>query len=55
MFFADKIADENEKKLMNRLILGLGFPHEEVENILNQSFNEILKGSDEDEFIASFK
>ena len=55
MVFADKIADENEKKLMNRLILGLGFPHEEVENILNQSFNEILKGSDEDEFIASFK
>ena len=55
MVFADKIADENEKKLMNRLILGLGFPREEVENILNQSFNEILKGSDEDEFIASFK
>jgi len=55
MFFADKIADENEKKLMNRLILGLGFPHEEVENILNQSFNEILKGNDEYEFIASFK
>ena len=40
---------------MNRLILELGFPHKEVENILNQSFNEILKGSDEDEFIASFK
>ena len=55
MVFADNIADENEKKMMCRLIVGLGFPHEEVENILNKSFEEIEKGSDEDEFIASFK
>ena len=55
MVFADNIADENEKKMMCRLIVGLGFPHEEVENILNNSFEEIEKGSDEDEFIASFK
>ena len=53
--FADQIADEAEKKIMNRLIIGLGFPHEEVEDIINQSFEQIQKGSDEDEFVASFK
>ena len=55
MVFADQIADQAEKKIMNRLIIGLGFPHEEVEDIINQSFEQIQKGSDEDEFIASFK
>ena len=40
---------------MNRLVVGLGFPHEEVNDIIKQSFEQILKGSDEDEFIASFK
>ena len=55
MVFADQIADEAEKKIMNRLIIGLGFPHEEVEDIINQSFEQIQKGSDEDEFVVSFK
>ena len=55
MVFADQIADEAEKKIINRLIIGLGFPHEEVEDIINQSFEQIQKGSDEDEFVASFK
>ena len=55
MVFADQIADEAEKKIMNRLIIGLGFPHEEVEDIINQSFEQIQKGSDEEEFVASFK
>ena len=43
MVFADQIADEAEKKIMNRLIIGLGFPHEEVEDIINQSFEQIPK------------
>ena len=55
MVFADQIADQAEKKIMNRLIIGLGFPYEEVEDIINQSFEQIQKGSDEDEFVASFK
>ena len=55
MVFADQIADQAEKKIMNRLTIGLGFPHEEVEDIINQSFEQIQKGSDEDEFVASFK
>ena len=55
MVFADKIAEEAEKQLMNRLVVGLGFPHEEAESIISRSFIEIQKGSDEEEFIASFK
>ena len=55
MVFADQIADQAEKKIMNRLIIGLGFPHEEAEDVINHSFKQIQKGSDEDEFIASFK
>lgn len=55
MVFADKIADQEEKKIMNRLIIGLGFPYEEAEDVINHSFEQIQKGSDEDEFIASFK
>lgn len=55
MVFADKIADQAEKKIMNRLIIGLGFPYEEAEDVINHSFEQIQKGSDEDEFIASFK
>ena len=55
MVFADKIAEEAEKQLMNRLVVGLGFPHEEAESIIFRSFIEIQKGSDEEEFIASFK
>tara|TARA_B100000989_G_scaffold237508_2_gene184407 strand:+ start:2963 stop:3112 length:150 start_codon:yes stop_codon:yes gene_type:complete len=43
--FEDKITEENEKKLMNRLILELGFTLEEVGNTLNKSFIEIPKGS----------
>ena len=55
MVFADKIAEEAEKQLMNRLVVGLGFPHKEAESIISRSFIEIQKGSDEEEFIASFK
>jgi len=55
MVFADQIADEAEKKLMNRLVIGLGFPIEEAEQIISQSFEQIQKGSDEETFVASFK
>ena len=54
MVFADNIADEAEKKLMNRLIIGLGFEADNADYIVEKSFEEILKGSDEDEFIAAF-
>lgn len=54
MVFADNIADEAEKKLMHRLVIGLGFEVDKANEIIEKSFQEILKGSDEEEFISSF-
>ena len=54
MIFTDNIADEAEKKLMNRLVIGLGFEADNADYIIKKSFEEVLKGSDEDEFIAAF-
>ena len=54
MVFADNIADEAEKKLMHSLVIGLGFEQNEANSVMEKSFKEIIKGSDEDEFIAAF-
>ena len=54
MVFADNIADDAEKELMHRLVIGLGFEQNEANSIIEKSFKEIIKGSDEDEFIAAF-
>ena len=54
MVFADNIADEAEKKLMHRLVIGLGFEVDKANEIIEKSFQEILKGSDEEEFIRAF-
>ena len=54
MVFADNIADKAEKELMHRLVIGLGFEQNEANSIIEKSFKEIIKGSDEDEFIAAF-
>ncbi|MDB4263639.1 TerB family tellurite resistance protein [Flavobacteriaceae bacterium] len=54
MVVADHIADGAEKKLMQRLIIGLGFPSDKANEIIEKSISEINKGSDEEDFIASF-
>lgn len=54
MVLADHIADEAEKKLLHRFVIGLGFDIDQVDAIIEKSIQEILKGSDEDEFVASF-
>ncbi|MDB4266616.1 TerB family tellurite resistance protein [Flavobacteriaceae bacterium] len=54
MVVADHIADDSEKKLMHRLIIGLGFPSDKANEIIEKSISEINKGSDEEDFIASF-
>ena len=55
MVFADNIADESEKNLLKRLVIGLGFTVDKVDQVIEKSFSEISKGSDEEEFIASFR
>ena len=54
-WFADNIADEAEKNLLKRLVIGLGFNVDKVDQVIEKSFLEISKGSDEEEFIASFR
>lgn len=54
MVVADHIADDAEKKLIHRLIIGLGFPSDKANEIIEKSISEINKGSDEEDFIASF-
>ena len=38
MVFADNIADEAEKNLLKRLIIGLGFPVDKVDQVIEKSF-----------------
>ncbi len=54
MVMADHIADEAEQRLMRRLVVGLGFPLDKVEEIIQKAFHLILNGSDEEDFIAAF-
>ena len=55
MVFADNIADKAEKNLLKRLVIGLGFDVNKIDQVIDKSFSEISKGSDEEEFIASFR
>ena len=55
MVFADHIADDAERNLLKRLVIGLGFPTEDVNEIIEKSFIEIQKGSCEEDFVTSFK
>ena len=50
----DNIADAAEKKLMHRLVIGLGFDADQADSIIEKSFIEIKKGSDEEDFIEAF-
>lgn len=54
IIYADNIADDNEKELLNRLVIGLGFT-ENSNEVVTKALNFVSEGKDEDEFIAAFK
>ena len=54
MVYADHIADEGEIQLLNRLVIGLGFPTDESKAIADKALALVADGRDEDEFIAAF-
>ena len=54
MVYADSIADEGEKSLLKRLVIGLGFSTD-ADEIVNKAIELVAAGKDEDEFIAAFK
>ena len=54
MVLADHIADEAEKQLMKRLVVGLGFPTDQIEPLIDKAFTLIKDESDQDDFVAAF-
>ena len=54
MVLADHIADEAEKQLMKRMVVGLGFPKDQIELLIDKAFTLIEDGSDQDDFVAAF-
>lgn len=54
MVLADHIADEAEKQLMKHMVVGLGFPTDQIESLIDKAFSLIKDGSDQDDFVAAF-
>ena len=54
MIYSDHIADDNETKLLNRLVVGLGFNFDS-EAVVEKALSLVAAGKDEEEFIAAFK
>ncbi|MGC6422317.1 MAG: TerB family tellurite resistance protein [Flavobacteriaceae bacterium] len=54
MVYADQIADDSEKALLQRLVVGLGFDASEAEKVVEKALSLVQEGKDEDEFIAAF-
>ena len=54
MVYADHIADEGEIQLLNRLVVGLGFPTEEANTVAEKALELVAEGKDEDEFVSAF-
>tara|TARA_B100001250_G_C19600634_1_gene700473 strand:+ start:380 stop:802 length:423 start_codon:yes stop_codon:yes gene_type:complete len=55
MIYADNIADENEKQLLEKMVIGLGFEAETANRVVNTSLEMVSKGIDQDDFIETFK
>jgi uncharacterized tellurite resistance protein B-like protein len=54
MVFADHIAEDAERQLIRRLVVGLGFSTSQSETIIEKAFRLIEQGLDIDAFIAEF-
>ena len=54
MVYADDISDEGEIQLLNRLVVGLGFPTEEANTVAEKALALVVEGKDEDEFVSAF-
>ncbi len=52
--YADKIADDKEKELLKRIVIGLGFATDEANTIVKKALTIICDCSDEDAFVEAF-
>lgn len=55
MIYADQIADDNEKKLLEKMVIGLGFETENSRDIVKKALEMVSKGIDQDDFVDTFE
>ena len=55
MIFADNIADDNEKKLLEKMVIGLGFEADKANQVVETALDMVAKGIDQDDFVETFK
>ena len=55
MIFADNIADDNEKKLLEKMVIGLGFEAVKANQVVETALDMVAKGIDQDDFVETFK
>ncbi|MGB2165241.1 MAG: TerB family tellurite resistance protein, partial [Flavobacteriaceae bacterium] len=55
MIFADHIADDNEKKLLEKMVIGLGFEADRSKEIVEKALEMVANGIDQDDFVDTFE
>ena len=55
MVFTDHIADDNEKKLLKKLTIALGFDADHAAEIVEKALEMVAKDIDQDGFVETFK
>ena len=55
IIFVDKIADNSEKKLLEKMVIGLGFDSSKANQVVETALQMVSKGIDQDEFVTLFK
>jgi hypothetical protein len=51
----DNIADDNEKKLLEKMVIGLGFEADKTNQVVETALDMVAKGIDQDDFVETFK
>ena len=55
MVFADHIADDNEKKLLEKMVIGLGFEASKSKDIVEKALKMVAQEIDQDDFVETFE
>ena len=55
MIIADNIADDNEKKLLEKMVIGLGFEADKTNQVVETAISMVAKGIDQDDFVDTFR
>jgi uncharacterized tellurite resistance protein B-like protein len=55
MVFADDEASKEEAKVLKKLVIGLGFPHNNAEKVTNEAIHLVLNNNDLEDFSKAIK